>query len=259
LSDPAAYRGPALASADSGGGEAPQWPKAKGKRVFVYLKATPSAGDVLNTLRRTGCPTLAYLDGATPAARQRLRSKTVKVSDHRLDVARAAGECDVAVFNGGHGVSAEMLLAGKPVLAVPLVPGQQMTGDALRRLGAGDSAPPRRGEPWEWTGKSKLLAVLEDERYAEAARAFAGRYAAFDPAAQRRAMGERAAELLRDPTELSTTARADAHAGACPSGTVDANNRYRGIGPTDRGSRGRASAAPRGRAPEAPVPRPLAW
>jgi hypothetical protein len=76
-----------------------------------------------------------------------------------------------------------------------------MTGDALRRLGAGESAPPRRGEPWEWRGKAKLQAVLEDARYAEAARAFGERYAAFDSAAQRGAMVGRVTELLSDPAE----------------------------------------------------------
>jgi hypothetical protein len=190
------YWGPAMAAGGAGGGEAPQWPEGEGRRAFAYLKATPSAGDVIRTLARLGCSTLAYLDGATPAMRQRLRSKTVHVADKRLDAARAAAECDVAVLNGGHGVVAEMLLAGKPILAVPLVLEQQMTAAALRRLGAGDAAPPRRGEPWEWTGRAKLEAVLGDERYAEGARRFAQRYAKFDAAAQREAMLGRAVELL---------------------------------------------------------------
>jgi UDP:flavonoid glycosyltransferase YjiC (YdhE family) len=109
-------------------------------------------------------------------------------------VAAASRECDLAVLNGGHGVTCEMLLAGKPVLAVPLVLEQQMTGDAVKRVGAGESAPPRRGEPWEWAGRAKL----EEDCYATAARRFADRYAAFDPARQREAMFRRAEELLVD-------------------------------------------------------------
>ena len=208
----AAYWGPALADAASAGGEAPVWPDGQGNRAFAYLKATPSAGDVVRTLARLGCPTLAYLDGATPAMRQRLRTKTVHVADKRLDVARAAAECDVAVLNGGHGVVCEMLLAGKPILAVPLVLEQQMTGEALRRLGAGDSAPPRRGEPWEWTGRAKLEAVLNDGRYAAGARRFAERYAAFDRAAQREAMLGRAVgcSSRRARTPRGRTGRAGA-------------------------------------------------
>ena len=120
----------------------------------------------------------------------------MRVADNRLDVARASRECDVAVLNGGHGVTAQMLLAGKPVLTVPLVLEQTMTGRALERIGAGLSAPPARGEPWEWSGRAKLEAVLNDDRFAEGAQRFAERYAKFDPKRQRRAMFERAVELL---------------------------------------------------------------
>jgi UDP:flavonoid glycosyltransferase YjiC (YdhE family) len=164
--------------------------------VFAYLKPTPAAEDVLRALKRAGCSTLAYVDGITPAARKRLESPTLHLTERRVDIARVSRECDLAVLNGGHGVTAEMLLAGKPVLAVPLVLEQQMTGDALKRLGAGESAPPRRGEPWEWSGAAKLEAMLTDGRYAAAARRFADRYAAFDPQRQRAAMLERAEELL---------------------------------------------------------------
>jgi UDP:flavonoid glycosyltransferase YjiC (YdhE family) len=61
-----------------------------------------------------------------------MESPTLHRAERRMDVTRAAAECDVAVLNGGHGVTAEMLLAGKPVLAVPLVLEHQMTGEALR-------------------------------------------------------------------------------------------------------------------------------
>jgi UDP:flavonoid glycosyltransferase YjiC (YdhE family) len=135
---------------------------------------------------------------------------TLHVAERRIDVAAASRECDLAVLNGGHGVTCEMLLAGKPVLAVPLVLEQQMTGDAVKRVGAGESAPPRRGEPWEWAGRAKLEAMLSEDCYATAARRFADRYAAFDPARQREAMFRRAEELLADeplPAESSEVTR----------------------------------------------------
>jgi hypothetical protein len=69
-----------------------------------------------------------------------------------------------------------------------------MTADAVARLGAGESAAPRRGEPWH--GAAKLEAVLGEGSYADAAGRFASRYAAFDPARQREAMLERAEALL---------------------------------------------------------------
>jgi hypothetical protein len=188
----AGYWGPVLASKD--GGEKPTWPDARGKRVFVYLKPSPAAMDVLSALRRLKCPALAYLDGATPAMRKRLQSPTLHVADLRVDVARAAAECDAAVLNGGHGVTAEMLLAGKPLMLVPLVLEQQMTAAAVSRFGAGEWSPARGRAAWQ--GAAKLEALLSDEKYAQAARRFADRYVAFDSQRQREAMLDRAEQLL---------------------------------------------------------------
>ena len=82
---------------------------------------------MLRELKRAGCPTLASIDGLSPAARANVESPTPRLSEKRLDVAAAARECDPAVLNGGHGVTAEMLLAGRPILQVPLNLERQMT------------------------------------------------------------------------------------------------------------------------------------
>jgi glycosyltransferase involved in cell wall biosynthesis/UDP:flavonoid glycosyltransferase YjiC (YdhE family) len=192
----AAYWGPVLHAPAGTDGEAPRWPEGAGKRVFAYLKATPSTREVLQALKAAGCPTLAYVDGLGGEARKRIESSTLRLADRRVDVARASRECHLAVLNGGHAVTSEMLLAGKPVLAVPLAFEQQLTGEVLRRLGAGESAPPRRGEPWDWSGRPKLDALLTDERYTVAARRFGQRYASFDRHRQRRALNDRVCELL---------------------------------------------------------------
>ena len=189
-----AYWGPVLAKADAGGGDAPRWPDGPGKRVFAYLKKNSDARDVLRELKRAASPTLAFVGGLPAAARRRMESPTLRLADRRVDVAAAARESDLAVLNGGHGVTAEMLLAGKPILQVPLNLEQQMTADAVARMGAGGSAPARRGAPWQ--GSAKLEALLTEDRYAQAARRFADRYAAFDRDKQRAAMLDRAEELL---------------------------------------------------------------
>jgi glycosyltransferase involved in cell wall biosynthesis len=203
----AAYWGPVIAGAAGESAEAPVWPTGAGKKVFVYLKRTPVADEVLRVLDALGVPTLAYVDGLDVAERKRLESPTVRVAERRVDVSAASRACDQAVVNGGHGVTVEMLLAGKPVLAVPLVLEQSLTGEALRRLGAGDAAPAKRGEPWEWAGRPKLEALLRDEEYGRCARRFAERYAAFDPQEQRRAMLGRAEALLADGSRCAEVAR----------------------------------------------------
>lgn len=157
--------------------------------------------DPLDPLERR-CPTVAYVEGVSPAAlREQFDSPALRFEDRPLDLRRVAAECDLAVLNGGHGSTAEMLLAGKPVLQVPLVLEQLMTAAAVERLGAGASAPFRRGEPWR--GDAALDAMLSEDGCASAARRFAHRYAAFDPRRQNEAMLARAEELMCESPALA--------------------------------------------------------
>ena len=94
------------------------------------------------------------------------------------------------MLHAGQGATATMLLAasgngdcpraGKPLLLLPLVLEQRLTADAVVRLGAGERAaandPAAVGE--------KLDVMLGSDGHATAARAFAAKYADFDPAAQ---------------------------------------------------------------------------
>ena len=193
----AAYWGPVI-TGDDAGGEAPRWPDAPGKHVYAYLKPSPELPRVVEALAAARCPTVLCIDGASEGLRRRLESPTVRVEAAPLDLARVARECDLAVLNGGHGVTAEMLLAGKPMFHVPLYLEQRLTAEAVAALGAAEVAPPRSADP---VG-TRLDALLHDESYGAAARRFAERYAAFDPRRQREAMLARAEELI----------------GACPAG-----------------------------------------
>lgn len=51
-------------------------------------------------------------------AYRKFEPPTLRFSRHALDLWRAAARCDLAVPNGGHGVTAQMLLAGKPLVVV---------------------------------------------------------------------------------------------------------------------------------------------
>ena len=116
---------------------------------------------------------------------------TLKFSRRRLDLSLVADQCDAAVLNGGHGVTAQMLLAGKPVMEIPLAMEQRMLASAVARLGAGLAASSRDEESIARKLKA-LLGGACDEPAAE----FASRYAAFDAGEQRRAMLERVLSLL---------------------------------------------------------------
>jgi glycosyltransferase involved in cell wall biosynthesis/UDP:flavonoid glycosyltransferase YjiC (YdhE family) len=185
-----AYWGPTIGQA-LGGAALPDWPAGDGPRVFAYLKTAPWTGRVLEALTRRKWPTLVYVEGASATLRRRLESPSLRVSDVPVDLSRVGRDCDMAVLNGGHSTTAELLLAGKPVVQIPMTQEQELTAAAVERIGAGRA--PTGGS---CDGAGAALDAVLDPRYAEAARRFAERYASFDPGRQRRAMLARVEELM---------------------------------------------------------------
>lgn len=186
----AAYWGPVLA--DELDENEPQWPDGAGGRVFAYLKSFPGLPAVLAGLCEAARPTVAYVDGAAPALRRRFECATLRIESEPLDLRRAARECDVAVLNGGHGATAEMLLAGKPVVQIPLTLEQRLTADAASSLGAGAALAGATPGPV----RAATCRLLDESQYPMAARRFAIRYAAYDPPRQRAGSVGRAVAMM---------------------------------------------------------------
>jgi hypothetical protein len=188
------YWGPMEAG---GGGAAPQWPEGEGKRVFAYLKSFGGVGGLLALLKARRCPAVVYFDGGLAAvgAARGLDSPTLRFEPKRLDMARVAGECDVAVLHAGQGTTASLLRAGKPILQIPLVLEQRLTAVATERLGATRTGP-SSAEGFEELEK-QFDSLLNDPAPAGAARRFAHQYESFDPAAQLERIVARVEALVR--------------------------------------------------------------
>jgi hypothetical protein len=209
----AGYWGPIYSS--DGGGKC-DWPDGRGGRVFGYLKNFSAVGALLEALARSGRPAVVVADGIPGGVRGRFAGcGTMRFEDRPVDIGAAARECDLAVLNAGHGATAAALLAGKPVLLVPVHLEQGLLARAaVRNTGAGLEASYKDGAD----AAAKLEAMLATEKYAEAARAFAARYAGFDPAAQAGRMVGRVEELLegagrRPRTSAAARSRAGVFSG----------------------------------------------
>ena len=106
-------------------------------------------------------------------------SPTLRFADQPINMAKATAECDLAILNGTHGATAQILLAGKPSLHFPLFLEQGLLADNVARLGAGLVAAPDRED-----FHTRLNQLLRSPSYAVAARQFAQRYACLDPVEQ---------------------------------------------------------------------------
>ena len=148
------------------------WPLSDGPKVFAYLKPFPALPHLLRTLCEHRCRSLVYVTGKSDSLRREFPLQSVRFVDGRLDINTVASQCDLAVLNGTHSTSAQMLLAGKPMLQIPLFLEQLHNGMAIRRLGAGLCASAVR--PNEIV--AALSRLLSSSEYAVAAVRFRNRH-----------------------------------------------------------------------------------
>ena len=180
---PVRYRGPWMPE----GGGSPAWPGGSGKKIFAYLKGFPALPRLLGMLRETGVPAIIHIEGMTAEFARQHAAPTLRFQADRLDLRRAAAECDLAIFNGSQGSTILTLLAGKPVLQVPLALEHELNARATVRMGAGEIASAAGGGSLA----AGLSGLLQSDACGAAARRFALRYAGHSPAEEsRRALAD---------------------------------------------------------------------
>lgn len=147
---------------------APSPPPAR-PGFFAYLTAEAANAEyILTALVRSGCPGRAYLRGATPALRERLRQPGLEVLDSPPPLAEVLPTVSVVVHHASLGTAHESLAAGRPQLLLPQFLEQTLTARLLHELGVGLWL--RHGaSPEVVTGALRLL--LSDPSFMERAQA----------------------------------------------------------------------------------------
>jgi UDP:flavonoid glycosyltransferase YjiC (YdhE family) len=116
---------------------------------------------------------LVYIDRLSRRFKEKFNSARIQFADRPLNMARVAAECDLVILHGTHGSAAQVLLAGKPALHLPLYLEQYLTARLIEQLKAGLKAASLK--PADIA--AKLESLLASESYSEAARKFATGYA----------------------------------------------------------------------------------
>ncbi|MEX0678943.1 MAG: hypothetical protein WD063_17850 [Pirellulales bacterium] len=171
----------------SGFGKPPQWPDGSGKRIYAYLKPFQELPKLLDVIKRSACPAIVYCDGIPAQLQRQFQAPTVRFENEPLDIQRAARECDLAILNANHGTAVVMLLAGKPLLLIPIHVEQALLAGAIMRMDAGLGASPTSSQEIE----GQFGRLLAGNLCVAGARQFATRYASFDADRQLAAIVER--------------------------------------------------------------------
>ena len=156
----------------------PGWPAAGAKKIFAYVKPMPCLNDLILWLDRSGHSVVMVGDGIGFAPLQGKVSSRTMLLDQAIDLTELKASCDVAILNGNHGVSCEFLLAGVPLLQIPLTQEQLVMTHVSVTMGTALGAAPTQVPQVI----SQLQAALGNASLREQAVAFAQRYADFDAA-----------------------------------------------------------------------------
>jgi UDP:flavonoid glycosyltransferase YjiC (YdhE family) len=181
------YRGPLGTSI----GVAPVWPDAEGKRVFAYLKLTQVLPGILRALEEQEFCSLVYVERLPFRLKVRYESDRFRFASGPVDLEAVGRQCDLAILNGGHGSTSSLLLAGRPLLQIPLNLEQALTGLAVERMQAGLCVDPERASE----APRKLRALAGSGEFAAGAARFAEAHRDFDPEAEMEGLVERVCEL----------------------------------------------------------------
>lgn len=155
-----------------GVGSPPTFPEG-GKKIFCYVDVNKLPDAFMTELRQANVSALIVGRGGLALPQDFLSSANVNVSADIVDLPMAAALCQAGITSGALNSTLALLLAGKPVLALPTNLEQFLNARHLERLGAGLSAP--AAAPGNLA--AKLGAVLADHDLHRGARRFAERYA----------------------------------------------------------------------------------
>ncbi|MEX0603949.1 MAG: glycosyltransferase [Marinobacter sp.] len=187
--EPACYWGlPTQASS----GRLPAWSDSGQPRVFAYVKPPGAHFDAtIKALQQSGHEAEIFAPGITPEALQKHASNTLRISSRPYDLVKTFKTCDAVICHAGHETVVAALLAGRPVVLIPL----QMEQYALARRVEAQGL----GEVVASDALSSLPRALERTLSAsriEQARAFACKHAVTTPADATLKIVERCEQLL---------------------------------------------------------------
>lgn len=159
-------------------GEELYWPQSQKKKIFIYLNVNiRDLRQMLSQLLTLDYSFIIYIKDLDDNTKQHFSSDNVYFSDKPLAMQQVVKESDVIVCHGNGSTVTESLLAGTPLLMLPMYVEQFINMDRVTTLGAG-----LFGETISMNlhPTRQLQRLCEEESFTQAAQAFANKYKDFD-------------------------------------------------------------------------------
>lgn len=153
------------------------WPQAKKPKLFVYLKPSKAVTDLLRWISGQGFPAVVVGDGLNMKQLASVVAPNVQLHQGTLPMESVRRWCDIAILNGSHGTTCDMLLSGKPILQIPLTFEQALLTHRTVKMGVALDASPEQPRQ----AIQQLGALVNNLGFGERAKAFADKLHWFNP------------------------------------------------------------------------------
>lgn len=150
------------------------WRNLSGKRIFAYLRMGHNGTiETLDALVELKQDVICYCADAPPKLIETYRRKGLQMSSEPLDTMRQLSNADLVVSSAGKGLISESLIAGIPLLLLPIHMEQRMNASKVKNLGAGLSVGTKVSPQ---IIKKMIKRVLDEKDYKLNAQKVAARY-----------------------------------------------------------------------------------
>jgi hypothetical protein len=115
------------------------WPHAEsgGKRVFAYVRNAPGITDLFDELAEARVNTLCVWPDVSDAHLLRYANTDIRITRNPVPLDSVVPQADAVVSNGSANVICKSLLAGKPLLLLPMDREKHLAARAVVAMGAG--------------------------------------------------------------------------------------------------------------------------
>lgn len=131
--DESLYYGPVLSET----GIKPHWPKKHKKKVYVYLKPFPGIRQLFKLFSRFQISFVIYTNDVPKDVLVASKASNICFETRPLNLSAVSKEADLAIVNAGHTTLCQFVLAGVPVLMIPLQMEQQMLAVRMYKQSVG--------------------------------------------------------------------------------------------------------------------------
>jgi UDP:flavonoid glycosyltransferase YjiC (YdhE family) len=156
-----------------------RWHSKEGPRVFAYLEnGALGVGNMLKSLALLPAEVICAIPGAAASAAREVSTASMRVFPHAVAYPPLLGDANLVVCHGGSGTSAQALLNGVPLLAMPASIEQLLQARRYKEMGTAVIVGATRTVD---SITALLSEALSERSFAEKASDFARRHAAFRP------------------------------------------------------------------------------